>query len=484
MGATLVEAFIGRVSDGGSIPPASTFAPGTVRAFCYCGRMKLRTKSVLLVAFVFAVVLGVSYAMFTVLRDDITSGLGVTYVERQVMFKRQDILYPLGRELALARKMADSSVLEDWARNEEAPDLRALGLRELEDYRRFFRDRSYFFAVASSGNYYFNDSRGSRTDDPLAYTLDPSDPEDQWFFRTLPGPEPYRLNVDFDEKLGVAKVWLNVVLSDGTEPLGVLGTGLELTDFLQSVVAADRPGVTNAVLDGEGAIQAHTDVELIDYRSISKTPEERTTFFGLLDSSQDQNRLAHLMSGLREEGDERVASFVGSVDGVEYLIGVGYVEELDWFVVSMLDTAQIIGVQRFVPLAVLLLGALIVLSAAIVLLLNRVVFSRILQLDAKVREFTAELEPSSLTLQKSGDEMGRLEQAFQRMAEEVKAYTVELEDEIRTLSGLLPTCMHCKKIRDENGDWVRMEEYISSRSGAKFSHGICPECLEREYGDS
>jgi PAS domain S-box-containing protein len=53
--------------------------------------------------------------------------------------------------------------------------------------------------------------------------------------------------------------------------------------------------------------------------------------------------------------------------------------------------------------------------------------------------------------------------------------------EIKTLSGLLPICSSCKKIRDDKGYWKRIEEYIGEHSNAQFSHGICPECLERLY---
>ena len=50
-----------------------------------------------------------------------------------------------------------------------------------------------------------------------------------------------------------------------------------------------------------------------------------------------------------------------------------------------------------------------------------------------------------------------------------------------TLGGLLPICMNCKNIRDDSGAWVRMEEYISDRSDADFTHGICPECMKKLY---
>lgn len=59
-----------------------------------------------------------------------------------------------------------------------------------------------------------------------------------------------------------------------------------------------------------------------------------------------------------------------------------------------------------------------------------------------------------------------------------------LEDalaKVRTLSGLLPICASCKRIRDDRGDWHQMENYIRSHSNADFSHGICPECIRRLY---
>jgi hypothetical protein len=49
------------------------------------------------------------------------------------------------------------------------------------------------------------------------------------------------------------------------------------------------------------------------------------------------------------------------------------------------------------------------------------------------------------------------------------------------LSGLLPICATCKKIRDDQGSWHRIESFISEHSDASFSHGICPDCAKRDY---
>jgi CheY-like chemotaxis protein len=63
----------------------------------------------------------------------------------------------------------------------------------------------------------------------------------------------------------------------------------------------------------------------------------------------------------------------------------------------------------------------------------------------------------------------------------------ELEDalqHVRSLQGLLPICMHCKKIRDETQMWRRMEAYIEDHSDAKFSHALCDECLAKYYPEN
>lgn len=55
--------------------------------------------------------------------------------------------------------------------------------------------------------------------------------------------------------------------------------------------------------------------------------------------------------------------------------------------------------------------------------------------------------------------------------------------DVKTLSGLLPICSFCKKIRDDKGYWNQLEEYITDHSDAQFSHGICRECAVKHYPD-
>ncbi len=72
----------------------------------------------------------------------------------------------------------------------------------------------------------------------------------------------------------------------------------------------------------------------------------------------------------------------------------------------------------------------------------------------------------------------RVAQLQLKLAERVR----ELEDalaKVKTLSGMLPICASCKKIRDDKGYWTQIESYLRHHSEAEFSHGVCPDCAKK-----
>jgi HAMP domain-containing protein len=82
--------------------------------------------------------------------------------------------------------------------------------------------------------------------------------------------------------------------------------------------------------------------------------------------------------------------------------------------------------------------------------------------------------------------MDNLEVMVDKRTSELKSLNEKLQktlDEIKTLHGVLPICMHCKGIRDDKGSWTQLEKYISKHSEAQFSHGICEKCLRKYYPD-
>ena len=83
-------------------------------------------------------------------------------------------------------------------------------------------------------------------------------------------------------------------------------------------------------------------------------------------------------------------------------------------------------------------------------------------------------------------ERKRVEKALAETSKERERLIQELQfalDNIKTLQGLIPICCNCKKIRDDQGFWNQVEAYIAAHSDATFTHGVCPECAKKFYGD-
>ncbi|AKG53677.1 histidine kinase [Dehalogenimonas sp. WBC-2] len=91
-------------------------------------------------------------------------------------------------------------------------------------------------------------------------------------------------------------------------------------------------------------------------------------------------------------------------------------------------------------------------------------------LEDRVKVRTMDLTKANLALEKDIVERRQVESELRDALNQVK-----------TLTGLLPICANCKKIRDDKGYWSSVEKYISTHSEAEFTHGICPDCLEKLY---
>ena len=72
---------------------------------------------------------------------------------------------------------------------------------------------------------------------------------------------------------------------------------------------------------------------------------------------------------------------------------------------------------------------------------------------------------------------------IEKAREELVVNLQEAIKEIKMLSGLLPICSYCKKVRDDKGYWNQIEAYIEEHSDVDFSHSICPECAKEHYPD-
>lgn len=115
-------------------------------------------------------------------------------------------------------------------------------------------------------------------------------------------------------------------------------------------------------------------------------------------------------------------------------------------------------------------------------------FKRQKSLEERLRQHKQDLESTvvqrTLSLSNTNKQLQMEINERKKMEDEREKLIVELQnalDEVRKLSGLLPICASCKKIRDDKGYWNLLESYISQHSEAQFTHSICPECIEKLY---
>ncbi|ODT66201.1 MAG: diguanylate cyclase [Pelagibacterium sp. SCN 63-23] len=387
----------------------------------------LSTRVLVFVLLGFAAVALPAYFAFNWVVGSTVVQLGTLFAEKQVLYDRHRGLGALIREVSLAETLAGSQAIRDWALNEDDPAQKRRGIAELEHFRQSFADGSYFFVIDRSGNYYFNDAANSYAGNQRRYAVNAENPRDAWYFSTKALGEGCHLNVDNDANLRVTKVWMNCVIREGNRVLGVLGTGIDLSAFIQEVINVPQVGVSSMFVDRQGLVQAHRDENLINLASLSAESRDKRTVFSLLEREADRETLRGLMEAV-VAGEALARSAFVIVGGKQMLVGVGYLDQLGWFNVTLMDVAAIIDRRLFLPIGVLLVCVMALVAGLLMLMFKRMVLDRLSGLEDVVRSARSGEYGPALTLGIGRqDEIGRLAAAFSEMAAAVDDNTRLLE---------------------------------------------------------
>ncbi|WP_116473490.1 biofilm regulation protein phosphatase SiaA [Zobellella maritima] len=354
---------------------------------------------------------------------------GKAYARNFTLLSRQQILAPVSRELALAQRLAGSVITRSWLRDEANTDKTALFFEEAQGYADDFRSHSYFIASARSNQYYFNDPDKVFSTAPR-YQLDPDKTDDAWFFNSMAGKAPYNINVNPDTQLGLTRVWINVLIRDGEQPLGMAGTGMDLSAFIDQFIRTDEPGVTPIIIDKQGAIQAHPDTSVIAFGATTGAELQGHHLFAMVGPQQDQSRLRLALARAERSPEQVILEWV-TLNGHRQLLALAYIPELQWYVVTAVDVAVANILERpwlHKALFVLML-MLALLVLALVYAVDKLLLSPLQRLQGSASaiaegRFDVSLPPPSK------DEIGDLSQAFGVMAEKIKQHRTELEDKI------------------------------------------------------
>ena len=167
-------------------------------------------------------------------------------------------------EISHALMTAESPLIKSFFADPSNPELKKMGLEEIAAYRRAFTSGTIFWVTVADKQFYFND------DDP--YILDPDLPDNYWYYMTLYETAGYNFNINYNPDLNVTNLWINVpVFDDAGKPLGMLGTGIEISAFLDTIYK-DRSKDDNLFFFNTlGEITGAFDVHLVaEKRDISE----------------------------------------------------------------------------------------------------------------------------------------------------------------------------------------------------------------------
>ncbi len=394
--------------------------------------MSLKTRILLLAATLVLLSSIASLFAYRELSQTIIERWGTQVAEIQVRYDSARLLQSLEREIGLARQMSESTTLINWAKNPDDRFLRAGAIREMESFRGNFRDNSYFVALRKNGHYYYNNADNQFAGNQFRYVLDSGDPDDAWFFQLISEGRDFHLNVNPDTELGVTKLWIDVLMRDPQgEIVGMVGTGLNLDDFLQDIVDINQPGITTLFVDFNGAIQLYRDRNYIDFASIIKPEGQKNTIDLLFEEPEDKREMMTMLESLRQgagEAGEVESGFV-TVNGREHLAGIAFLPTIGWFEITLLDLNTLLPNRYLWPLIGVFLVALLVTLLVFQLVIRRRIIKPLTSLESAVKA-VAGGSFAYPTLDKPDNEIGRLAGHFETMAERLEESTHHLETQV------------------------------------------------------
>lgn len=396
----------------------------------------LQPRFLLLTVLFFVTLATPSWWVVRSIAEGIVEQWAVRYAEKQVLYDTSRTLQPILREVALSRQLAASQPLRDWARQPHDAQTEQRALSELESFRQNFQDKSYFVGLRKTRQYFHNNAANEFAGRELRYLLNPKDPKDAWFFDLIRQQRDVHINVNPDPALGLTKLWIDVLIRDGNEILGIVGTGLDLTTFIHDVVEENVPGVTSLFVDHGGAIQIHRNQNLIDFGSVSKSGTERKTLHLLFEQENDYTAMLAAMKSL-ESGNQKVATLFVQVHGKRQLAGVAYLPEIDWYEITLLDLDVLLPLSQFKGLLIVYSATMIGLLLMFNIALRYYVVTPLARLGQAMSAVQAGQVAAAPLLPQGGGEIGRLIQHFVQMQQAVIDARHDLENKVQERTAAL-----------------------------------------------
>lgn len=219
----------------------------------------MKSKIILLASALAA--LAVSLAVISIVSHKIFSRDTYMRLESVAYTKLLELDNGMGPELTLAMQMVHSPVMIDYMENPDDPEKVTRAMKEFEVFQKGFASHRTFWISDIDKKYYSNME--------YLYTLDPKREDSAWYEMTLNCGEEYQFYVDFEVALQRTFLWINaLVYNAAKKPVGLAGTGIELSDFVNSMYSKLEPGIDMLMYNMSGEISGSTNIADLE----KKTP--------------------------------------------------------------------------------------------------------------------------------------------------------------------------------------------------------------------
>jgi methyl-accepting chemotaxis protein len=209
-----------------------------------------------------AITVGGTVAFISALRQIVRTGV-VQELSQVIQTKKFQLEGAAKEEIAIALKMGDSPLIKRYFLNPEDPAVESLALEEIAGYRRAF---------AADTVYWMNniDKRFYNDDGSVSYVVDPSDPENYWYRLTLYETKTFNFNINYNDQYKKTMLWINVPVFQDSVPIGMVGTGVVLNDFVDALYTDLTPGISFYLFNASFEITGAKDQTLVfDKKNLS-----------------------------------------------------------------------------------------------------------------------------------------------------------------------------------------------------------------------
>lgn len=388
--------------------------------------LTLRTKFAVVISAVFIVATLLLLVTLSGVTTRIINDFARRIATKQALNDKNKILAVIEREVVLAQKMADDTVLKRWFLSADNPAMRSAAMEQLESYRRLFRDKSYFAAMGSTLRYYV----ANKSEKSTMVVLSPEKPADKWYFESIRKVDKYALNLDYGTAINQIKVWINVIMKDGGgNNIGIVGSGIDITDFLNKIIHTEEKGISAVLVDRQGVVQAYEDHVIVERNATERDESKKITIYSLVG---DQTFAEQLKLALRDlpNKNESIAVFPLQIAGKKSVAAVAFIKDIGWYNIVLLDVSNVLKINDFMPI---ILASIIILLIVILVIgwqMHKMVLAPLNLLNVASEKIAQGSYATRLPVRRN-DEIGILTKSFNIMAETVQNHTEYLEENVR-----------------------------------------------------